>query len=79
MYSLVWEKFSTHEHLRNLLLETGDQELIEGNTWGDTYWGTCNGVGENHFGKFLMNIRDLFQYEDYVKGLPERFVSTNSS
>jgi predicted NAD-dependent protein-ADP-ribosyltransferase YbiA (DUF1768 family) len=33
-------------------------ELIEGNWWGDTYWGVCNGVGENHLGKLLMKIRD---------------------
>lgn len=42
---------------KKLLLETGDEELIEGNTWGDTFWGVYNGVGENHLGKLLMKIR----------------------
>ena len=35
------KKFADPE-LRNLLLATGDEELIEGNYWGDTYWGVCN-------------------------------------
>lgn len=43
--------------LRAMLLATGDQELIEGNTWGDTIWGTVNGVGQNNLGKLLMKIR----------------------
>lgn len=39
------------------LLATGHAELIEGNDWGDVYWGVCNGVGENQLGKLLMRIR----------------------
>lgn len=42
---------------QNLLLDTSDAELVEGNTWGDRYWGMCRGVGENHLGKLLMGIR----------------------
>lgn len=44
--------------LRKLLLATGDEELIEGNYWGDTYWGVCNGVGQNKLGKLLMQVRE---------------------
>jgi hypothetical protein len=40
------------------LKATGDAILVEGNTWRDTYWGMCNGVGENHLGKLLMELRD---------------------
>ena len=40
------------------LRQDWDEELIEGNWWGDTYWGVCNGVGENHLGKLLMKIRE---------------------
>lgn len=47
-----------NENLAWLLLETGDAELIEGNTWGDTYWGVSHGVGENHLGKLLMQVRE---------------------
>jgi len=49
--------------LATLLLNTGDAELIEGNTWGDTYWGVCNGVGENMLGKLLMQVRDEIRKE----------------
>ena len=57
MRQLCIAKFTQHSELTHLLVETGDQELIEGNTWGDTFWGVCNGVGENHLGKILMHIR----------------------
>ena len=44
-----------------LLLATGDAKIVEGNTWGDVFWGVCNGVGENHLGEILMKVRqDLF-------------------
>lgn len=43
--------------LRRALLATGDSQIIEGNTWNDTYWGVCRGVGENHLGKLLMKLR----------------------
>jgi len=43
--------------LRERLLRTGDVQLVEGNTWGDTYWGVCNGVGKNRLGVLLMELR----------------------
>lgn len=43
--------------LRRKLLETGDQELIEGNTWGDTFWGVYRGKGKNMLGILLMEVR----------------------
>lgn len=36
---------------------TGNRELIEENTWGDTFWGTVNGVGKNKLGLILMDVR----------------------
>lgn len=39
-------------------LRTIMQDIVEENTWNDTYWGVCNGVGENHLGKLLMELRD---------------------
>lgn len=44
--------------LRTQLIMTGDEELVEGNWWGDTCWGVCNGVGENRLGKLLMQVRE---------------------
>jgi len=56
MLSLVRKKFR-NDPLRTKLLATGDQQIEEGNWWGDTYWGTVNGVGSNHLGKILMQVR----------------------
>lgn len=44
--------------LRIKLINTGDARLIEGNTWGDTYWGVCKGQGQNVLGQLLMLVRD---------------------
>ncbi len=56
MRIILREKFS-HPILEAQLLMTGDRELIEGNSWGDTFWGVCKGVGENWLGKLLMELR----------------------
>ena len=57
MRNLLVQKFSIFE-LKSKLLATGNEELIEGNWWGDTFWGVCNGVGHNMLGKLLMEIRE---------------------
>lgn len=56
MLNLQRQKYRSPE-LRKLLLGTGDAELVEGNTWGDTYWGVCRGVGENWLGRLIMQVR----------------------
>lgn len=57
MASLLREKFS-QEPDRGLLVSTGNANLIEGNWWGDTFWGQCPlGIGENWLGRLLMSIR----------------------
>ena len=58
MYDVCHAKFSQNANLRRQLLNTGNAELVEGNTWGDRVWGVCGGVGENRLGKILMRIRD---------------------
>jgi len=57
MYDICKAKFTQNPVLGRLLVETGDEELIEGNTWGDRVWGQVDGVGENKLGKILMRIR----------------------
>ncbi len=57
MLELVMDKFTRDESLKAKLLETGNASLVEDNTWGDTYWGKCNGEGKNHLGKILMRVR----------------------
>ena len=61
MTEIVSQKFLQHPHLVEMLLQTGDEELIEGNKWGDRFWGVCKGKGENHLGKILMKIRDAYK------------------
>lgn len=60
METLLREKFTWDEDLCKALLATGEDELIEGNWWGDTFWGICRGEGENVLGKLLMKIRQEF-------------------
>lgn len=58
MYEICFAKFSQHPDLMQALLETGNAPLVEGNTWGDRYWGCVDGFGENHLGIILMDIRE---------------------
>lgn len=60
MKELIILKF-TNPKLKSALLNTKDAELIERNTWNDTYWGICNGIGENHLGKILMEVREMLR------------------
>lgn len=60
MEQLLIQKFSSAKNpiLRLKLLNTGlDTTLVEGNTWGDTFWGFCNNQGKNVLGRLLMKIR----------------------
>lgn len=65
MEELCRRKFEKYQGLRSLLLGTKDAILIEGNTWGDTFWGVCNGVGENRLGEILMKLREDLRCEAY--------------
>ena len=56
------EKFKDPD-LKRMLIETGDEELIEGNNWHDNFFGSCycdrcGNKGENNLGKILMKIRN---------------------
>lgn len=63
MEDLLRKKFTESLALKAQLLGTGDEELIEFNTWHDCHWGhcTCNDckdkIKENHLGTLLMKIR----------------------
>lgn len=60
MEFLVTLKFKQNQELREMLILTHPYELEEGNTWGDTFWGTCNGDGQNWLGTILMQVRKDF-------------------
>lgn len=55
----VLSKFMQHPELRNRLIETDGASLEEVNTWGDRYWGTAGGQGENWLGRILMQVREV--------------------
>lgn len=65
MQDAVHEKFSRNGRIAYLLAQTGEEELIEGNTRGDTFWGVAmpERVGENHLGIILMEEREALQAE----------------
>lgn len=66
MEKIVRAKFAQHPELAVLLFKTGERELIEGNTWHDTFWGMdmITEEGENHLGKILMKVRKDIQCKD---------------
>lgn len=57
------------EQLADWLLETGDEELVEGTTWHDNEWGNCSCPkcahieGKNKLGRLLMIVRDMIKDE----------------
>lgn len=72
----IREKFKDIK-LAEMLLETGDSELIEGNNWHDVYYGKCschkcNGSGENYLGKILMKIRKELRQQNSRPSLEEQ-------
>lgn len=57
MHTILRAKFHQHLDLMKKLIHTKSTYLIEGNTWGDTFWGICNGAGKNNLGRLLMWVR----------------------
>lgn len=57
MHDVVLAKFTQHEELKKLLLDTGNMQIFE-HTANDRFWGdNLDGTGENHLGKVLMQVR----------------------
>jgi hypothetical protein len=58
MRDAVLLKFQTHASIRNILLKTGSEELVE-SAPGDFYWGCgADGSGLNRLGIILMEVRE---------------------
>ena len=57
-------KFSRPD-MHQLLLDTGDRDLVELNNWGDQEWGMVEGdfglSGKNLLGKALMDVRTVLK------------------
>lgn len=66
MELVVWAKFTQNRDLAAKLWATGDNELVEGNTWKDEFWGknAFTWEGHNHLGKILMKVRERLL--DYI-------------
>lgn len=58
MLDLLRQKFAAGSELGDKLLATRGRQIVEGNTWGDTFWGVCNGNGANTLGRLLMQVRN---------------------
>lgn len=72
----VRQKFKD-ENLAELLLSTGDQELIEGTWWHDKFWGICictkcANKGENNLGKILMQVREELKQQNVRPSLEDQ-------
>ena len=65
MLTLLFCKFHQNPDLLKKLLDTGTQELIEGNRWDDKFWGFClkTNTGKNILGKLLMQVRMFYMME----------------
>lgn len=79
MKHVLYLKFTQNPELKELLLKTKNEEICENNNWNDTFWGVCNGVGENNLGKLLMQLRHSFKKIAMIKGisfqkLPNKYV-----
>jgi ribA/ribD-fused uncharacterized protein len=57
MYRALIAKFTQHDKLKELLLATGDAEIVE-HSRNDSYWADGgDGSGKNQLGKLLTQIR----------------------
>jgi len=70
MCEAVKAKFTQHNDLRDLLLSTGNAELVEHAPW-DAYWGDGrDGSGLNRLGETLMRVRDELACDPGRAGTP---------
>lgn len=64
MEEILRIKFVRGSYLSGMLIMTNNGTLIEGNSWGDRYWGMTQNpetkawVGQNKLGEILMKIRE---------------------
>lgn len=66
MKGVLRRKFAQNPLLADKLITTSNIFLVEYNTWGDTFYGVCNGVGKNMLGRLLKEVK----YEILGKPLP---------
>ncbi len=74
MYYLLRQKFVGQQLQR--LQDLKGVNLVEGNTWGDKFWGVCDGEGYNVLGQLLMMIRDA-RPTDYIDVMLNNMIVNN--
>lgn len=63
----LYQKYTQHPDLKQKLLDTDPEELVEGNFWHDNFWGDClcrkcrDIQGVNVLGRLHMELRKLFR------------------
>lgn len=61
------EKFK-QEPFKTKLLNTGAENIVEGNYWEDTFWGVDlkenPNIGENYLGRLIMTVRKVLKDEN---------------
>jgi len=58
MKRIVRTKFESNPKLMEKLIATKGIDIVENNTWGDTFWGKSGGKGQNQLGKILAEVRE---------------------
>jgi len=78
MDRVVYAKFSQNKAEQSILLSTLGKSLHETNWWKDTYWGVCEGIGQDKLGKTLERVRDRIARE-MIPGInvPDESVPAN--
>lgn len=67
MRKAVLAKFSQHAKLREILLGTGNAQLVE-HTAVDSYWGDGgDGSGRNQLGQILMSVREELRQQEQTR------------
>ncbi|MDB9327401.1 NADAR family protein, partial [Nodularia spumigena CS-590/02] len=67
MRKAVLCKFQSHRDIRQILLATDNQEIVE-NSPIDYYWGCgADGSGKNMLGRILMEVREILRYSDELQ------------
>ena len=68
MRKAVLRKFETHADIRELLLGTGGETIVE-KTTDDYYWGCgADGSGKNRLGQILMEVRSTLRGRTRAEG-----------
>jgi ribA/ribD-fused uncharacterized protein len=66
LHEIVKEKVLQHQEVRDALLATGDEEIVEVNPTDD-FWGNGkDGNGQNQMGKILMKIREELKLDHFA-------------